>query len=294
MVNVKKKPGRRIAGNKKMDKKIKKVLFIINPISGINRRQGRIGDLIHQQFNNSGIQYEIVNTSHQGHGTTLAKEAVDNEFDMVVATGGDGTINEIGRGLVGSETALGIIPAGSGNGFSRNMKIPLAPRAAIELLRHPRLKEIDVGKINDHYFFNIAGIGIDAEITAKFNSYPIRGPLPYFIVGIREFFRFRPQPVSLHLEEREVKRSPILLCFANLPEYGVNAIIAPKARPDDGLVDICILSPVNMAKALINIPKLFNGKIEDLSEMEIFQTRKAVIHREDNGPIHTDGDLYFE
>ncbi|RMF57796.1 MAG: diacylglycerol kinase family lipid kinase [Calditrichaeota bacterium] len=273
---------------------IRKVLFIVNPIFRINRNPDRIIEWIRESWSKEEKKYEIVKTAHRGHGTELAKQAVKDGYDMVVAVGGDGTINEIAQGLIDTNTVLGIIPAGSGNGFARNMRIPLNHKKAIKLLQSPSIRQIDVGRINGHYFFNIAGFGLDANISTLFEHSSMRGPIPYFLIAFREFFTYTPQEVEIHFDGRELRREPILLCFANLPEYGVNAVIAPNAKPDDGLIDVCILNPISKAKAVLNIHKLFNGSVDELPELEIYQTEKVMIRRPAPGPIHTDGDPHQE
>lgn len=274
---------------------IRKVRFIVNPISGPIRNTNRIIDLVNKIWKGSEIEYEVERTAHRGNGTELAKEAVDSQMDMVVAVGGDGTINEVGTGLVGSNVVLGVIPAGSGNGFARNFNIPLKIRKSIELLKQPGVKRIDVGKINNHYFFNVAGIGLDAEICAHFERFGFRGPLPYFMIGVREFFRYRPEPIELHLNgNMNLDFHPIVLSIANGPQYGNGAIIAPHAKPDDGVLDFCVLSSISILKAIFNMQKLFNGNIDHLSEMKIYQSTNGTIRREREGYIHTDGDHHLE
>jgi YegS/Rv2252/BmrU family lipid kinase len=274
---------------------IRKVRFIVNPISGATRNTERIIELVNKIWEGSEIEYEVRKTAHRGNATELAREAVVRQTDMVVAVGGDGTINEVGRGLIGSDVILGVIPTGSGNGFARNFNIPLKIRKSIELLKRPGVKRIDVGKINDHYFFNVAGIGLDAEICAHFERFGFRGPLPYFMIGIREFFRYRPQPVMLHLNgHTDLHFHPIVLSIANGPQYGNGAIIAPHAKPDDGVLDFCVLSSISILKALVNTQKLFNGNIDQLSEMKIYQSATGTIQREKEGYIHTDGDHHLE
>lgn len=274
---------------------IEKVRFIINPISGAIRKPDKIIELIHKIWENASIKYEVKKTAYRGNATELANEAVDNGIDMVVAVGGDGTINEVGRGLIGSHTKLGIIPAGSGNGFARNFNIPLNIRKSIELLIKPKFTTIDVGKINNHYFFNVAGIGLDAEISAHFEQFGFRGPLPYFMVGFREFFRYRPEPIILKLNnQKELNFHPIVLSIANAPQYGNGAIIAPHAKPDDGVLDFCILSSLSAVRAILNMQKLFNGTIDQLDEMQIYQSPAGEILRENGGYIHTDGDHHLE
>ena len=275
--------------------KLKKVIFIVNPISGALRNPEKIIELIHKIWKDSKIKFEIKITAHPGNATELAKEATGNQIDMVVAVGGDGTINEVGRGLVGSNVILGVIPAGSGNGFARNFDIPLNIRKSIELLKQPNLKKIDVGKINDHYFLNVAGIGLDAEISAHFEKFGFRGPLPYFMVGFREFFRYRPESIVLNLNShKNLHFNPIVLSIANAPQYGNGAIIAPGAIPDDGELDFCVLSSISIGKAIFNVQKLFNGTIDQLEEMRIYKSSAGEILREKKGYIHTDGNFHME
>jgi diacylglycerol kinase (ATP) len=274
---------------------LRKVIFIVNPISGALRNPEKIIELIHKIWKGSKIKFEIKITAHQGNATELAKEATGNQIDMVVAVGGDGTINEVGRGLVGSDVILGVIPAGSGNGFARNFNIPLNIRKSIELLKQPNLKKIDVGKINNHYFLNVAGIGLDAEISAHFERFGFRGPLPYFMVGFREFFRYRPESIVLNLNShKNLHFNPIVLSIANAPQYGNGAIIAPGAIPDDGELDFCVLSSISIGKAIFNVQKLFNGTIDQLEEMSIYKSSTGEILREKKGYIHTDGNFHME
>jgi len=278
-----------------MKKELNDVIFIINPISGPIKRPDKLISLINDFWKNSGVKYCIKKTDHRGHAIELAKEAVVKKVDMVVAVGGDGTINEIGRGLVGSDTALGVIPTGSGNGFARNFGIPLQIKSATKSVINPCFRKIDVGKINGHHFLNVAGIGLDAEISAHFDRFGFRGPLPYFIVGLQQFFKYKPETMTLALNNNhKIECQPMLLSIANAPQFGNGAIIAPNAIPDDGLLDICILSRVSSIKAISNIKKLFDGTIDQVDEMKIFQSPGVLINRKREGYIHTDGDPHFE
>jgi YegS/Rv2252/BmrU family lipid kinase len=276
------------------DISINNAWFIVNPISGALRNPEKIIAHIQQILKDTKIKYEIKKTTHIGNATDLAQEAVSKRIDMVVAVGGDGTINEVGRGLVNSDIIMGVVPAGSGNGFARNFNIPLNIRKSIELLKNPGLKKIDVGKINNHYFFNVAGIGLDAEISAHFERFGFRGPLPYFMVGFREFFRYHPESIVLNLKNEKLSFNPIVLSIANAPQYGNGAIIAPHAKPDDGVLDFCVMSPISILKALFNVQRLFNGTIDQLEEMKIFKSPAGEITREKEGYIHTDGNFHLE
>ncbi len=269
---------------------MKKIRFIINPISGINRNPQKILRWISTIFEDAGEKPDIVFTRQRGHANELAREAVEKEFDIVVAVGGDGTINEIGSALTGTPVAMGIIPAGSGNGFARNVDIPLDQKEAVRLLLDPEIRIIDVGKINEYFFFNVAGTGLDAEVSQNFEEFGVRGPLPYFLVGTRSYFQFHPEPLKIETDHEILEVTPLIVSIANGAQYGNGAIIAPNAKPDDGLLDVCILDSIPIWKAVPNIYRLFNGTIDQIEEFRVFQTRKLVIHRSGAGTIHTDGD----
>lgn len=280
--------------NKMLNSTVKHIRFIVNPISGVNRNPQKILKWVYEIFEGNSLKVDHVFTEGPGDGTRLAGAAVEEKVDLVVAVGGDGTINEIGRGLVNSRTALGVVPAGSGNGFARNFKIPLEQRQAIEMLKDPVIQKIDVGKINQHYFFNVAGAGLDAEIGHRFEHFGMRGPIPYFITGTKAFFEYRPQPLKIRYLDEVVKTSPMILSIANLPQYGNGAIIAPEARADDGLLDLVLLEKLPLTRVLPNLYRLFNGTINRVKGYHDIQIKKAVIERPAEGYIHTDGNPHLE
>ncbi|NOX38840.1 MAG: diacylglycerol kinase family lipid kinase [Calditrichaeota bacterium] len=270
------------------------ILFVVNPVSGINRKPEKLIAWIHEIFSKASVDYQIQKTRYQGHGVKLAREGARQGARIVVAVGGDGTINEVARGLLNTDTALGVVPAGSGNGFARNFHIPLNQKKAIEGLLQVDYRWIDVGRINSHFFVNVAGMGLDAVISANFERFGMRGPLPYFIVGVREYFRYRPRPVELFFDGRRCERHPLLLSVANAPQYGNGAVIAPQAIPDDGFLDLCILSPLPLWRTVINLHRLFTGTIHEVDAMEIYRVKSVVVERADPGYIHTDGDPHLE
>jgi YegS/Rv2252/BmrU family lipid kinase len=268
----------------------RKIKFIINPKSGFNRNPRRILRWIDAIIKPTGTPFEIVYTKKPGDGTILAKEAVEQKFDIVAVVGGDGTINEAGRGLFHSKVILAVIPAGSGNGFARNFKIPLRQYQAIKLLLNPRIIPIDIGKLNDHYFFNVAGFGLDAHVSENFEKFGMRGPLPYFLIGIRAFFHFHPEKVLIKFDQREIETIPLVVNIANAPEYGNGAIISPRAKPDDGLLDLTILEKMPLWKAVLNLFRLFNGTIDQVSDFHSYRVTSVDITRSSPGPIETDGN----
>lgn len=270
------------------------VRFIINPISGINRNPRKIVKWIHEVFQSSQIEYEIVYTRKAGDGISLAKEAIERKFSLVAVVGGDGTINEVGRGLCHSDVALGVIPAGSGNGFARNFKIPLDQLKAIQMLLSPKIISIDAGRINDHLFFNVAGFGLDSFISQNFEEFGVRGPLPYFLMGTKAFLMYRAEPVKLTIDEKQIELTPLVVSIANAPEYGNGAIIAPSARPDDGLLDLSILEYLPMWKVVPNVYRLFNGTIDKMKNFRSFKIKHLKIERTSDGIIQTDGNPHME
>ncbi|NCP32905.1 MAG: hypothetical protein COY42_04055 [Armatimonadetes bacterium CG_4_10_14_0_8_um_filter_66_14] len=269
------------------------VCFIVNPKSGAKRGRERLVDRICRIWRDAGREPEVLLTARRGHGGELAKEAAASGMPLVVAVGGDGTINEVASGLVGTRTALGIVPAGSGNGFARNFGIPLEQETAIRSLLDPVTKPVDVGTVNGRHFFCGMGIGLDAAVAAGFDRFGVRGRLPYFVVGVREFLRYRPQPVEVRLDSEVLRGSPLLLYFANTPQYGSGAVIAPRAQPDDGALDVCWLSPVSTLSALCNVRRLFDGTIDAWEAMTVKRARRATIYRAEAGYFHLDGDPYW-
>jgi diacylglycerol kinase (ATP) len=270
------------------------IRFIVNPKSGVNRNPRRIVRWIRKICHENKIEHELVFTGNPGHATDLAYEAVEKGFDIVAVVGGDGTMNEVGRGLVNSKVAMAVIPSGSGNGFARNFKIPLQQYNSIKMLISPRIITIDTGRINKHPFFNVAGFGLDANISQNFEEFGIRGPLPYFLVGTRSFLNFQPQSVVMTFDNEKLEISPLVVTIANAPEYGNGAIIAPVACPDDGMLDITVLDYMPVWKAAANLYRLFNGTIDQIEEFHSYRVKSMMIERPAPGPIQTDGNPHQE
>jgi len=270
--------------------------LVLNPVAGKKRASKKIVNLLRKELGGSSWDFDIVLTEQRGHGYYLAKEAEAEGYELVVAIGGDGTVKEVASGLVHTGVALGIIPTGSGNGLARDLHIPLNLKGACRALLSGRKREVDTGVINGRYFFSTAGLGFDARIGLLYNkrSKGRRGVLPYFYIGVKEFFLFRPEPLQVQIEDLHLKVSPLLITIANCRQYGGGAQIAPRAKIDDGLLDLCILNNMSLPWALLNLPKLFTGKIDSIPQMDYHQIGQAEIIREKPGPIHLDGDPFIE
>lgn len=265
------------------------ILFIINPISGIGK-QKNIEELIRDNIDASSYEYQVKFTKGPGHGTELAKEAVTSGVDVVVAIGGDGTVNEIGQALVGSSTALGIIPTGSGNGLARHLKIPFQFKKAIEVINHCKIRKIDTATINDQVFLSIAGVGYDAFVAKKFADAPKRGFFTYFRIVSNEYSQYRPRKYILEVDGRIIKRRALSITFANSNQFGNNTSIDPNAKLDDGLIDVCVVRRVPLWLVPLYVPALFFKTFHKTQYMEIIRAKKAVVTRKKGKTIHLDGD----
>jgi len=271
----------------------KKVLFIRNPKSGIVRTQKLIRRTVERTFANTDFEYEFIETQYRGHAHELAKEAAAKGYDIVVAIGGDGTTNEVGSALLNTNTALGIIPLGSGNGLARGLDIPLSPFRAAKTLINGKIKTIDAGKIEDRIFFLVAGFGFDAVIGTAFNEQNIRGMIPYFTIAFREYFSYKPEVFVLKFDGKQVAVPALFVTIANFRGWGGGAMISPEAKYDDGLLDICTIHRSHWLYILFNFYKLFTGGIVKLRRYSHYQAKSVEIIRERPGPFQHDGESAY-
>ncbi len=275
---------------KRQTVKQRKIRLIRNPKSGILRTHKLIRKAVERSFSGE-FDFEFIETEYQGHARELAREAAEQGYDIVVAIGGDGTTNEIGSALLHTDTALGIIPLGSGNGLARGLHIPLAPARAVKVLKTGKIKTIDAGLVEDRIFFIVTGMGFDAQIGKTFNEQNIRGLLPYFTIGFREYATFKPEVYILKFDDRQVAVSALFVTIANLKGWGGGAIISPEAEYDDGLLDICVIHRVSWWYAIANLYKLFTGGVVKLRKYSRYQAKSVEIIRERPGPFHYDGEV---
>lgn len=273
-----------------MGEKPKKViLYIINPISGIGK-QKNIEELIHENTDTSVFDYKVKFTKGPGDGSFLAKEAVEEGVDVVVAIGGDGTVNEIGQMLVGTSTALGIIPTGSGNGLARHLKIPFRFEKAIGVINRCKIKKIDTATINDQIFLSIAGVGYDAFVAKKFAAAPKRGFFTYFRIVSNEYSQYLPKKYVLEIDGKIIRRKALSITFANSSQFGNNASIDPHAKVDDGLIDVCIVRRIPLMLVPLYVPMLFTKTFHKTQYIEIIRAKTATVTRKKGKSIQLDGD----
>ena len=268
----------------------KKVKLIYNPRAGILRNEQVLRRLIDRFWKKATFDYEFENVKYQDHALEIASTAERDGFDAVIAVGGDGTVNAAARGLLHTNIPLGIIPVGSGNGLARGLDIPINIRRACQIILDGETRTIDAGRIRDRYFFVVTGIGFDAVVGKLFDDQNLRGPLPYFYFGFREFLTYSPETFTLKFKDQQVTLPALLVTVANTKQWGVEAIIAPYAEVDDGLLDVCVLHKINLAQALFHLPKLFTGTIDRIRHYELYRTDELEIIREKPGYFHVDGE----
>jgi diacylglycerol kinase (ATP) len=266
----------------------KKILFIINPVSGIGRQKS-IQGLILNDMDTQQWQTDIVFTTHKGHAFELSARAA-GLYNIVVAVGGDGTVNEVGRGLIGCKTALGIIPTGSGNGLARHLEIPFKINRALKALNNPIIKPIDVIKINDYYSLNVAGIGFDAFISHKFATKKNRGPLAYMQLITKEFTNYKSARYQVTIGQKTQEWDAFLISFANSTQYGNNFHIAPQARIDDGLIDVCLIRDFPKVTAPALLISMLDQSIDKNKYDVIIKASEVIIEHEDDLRGHVDGE----
>ena len=265
----------------------------MNPISGTSNKAG-IPELIAKTLDTSLFDYEIKYTEHAGHAFELATEAKEEGADIVAAIGGDGTVNEVARAIVHSETALGIVPCGSGNGLARHLLLPMQLKKSIELINHCQIHELDYGIINGHPFFCTCGMGFDAFVSMKFAEAGKRGPITYAENILKEGLKYKPETYEIEDESGTMRYKAFLISCANASQYGNNAYIAPQASMSDGLMDVIIMEPFDVIEAPQISIDMFNKTLDKNSKIKTFKTKKLHIHRNEPGLIHYDGDPIME
>ena len=267
----------------------KKITFIMNPISGTVKKSG-VARAIIDTIDHALYDYEIAETHYSGHAYEIACAARDNGHAAAVAVGGDGTVNEVGRAIVGSATALGIVPCGSGNGLARHLMLPMEPRRAVSVINRMAVHDLDYGLINSHPFFCTCGMGFDAFISMKFAEAGRRGPVTYLENILREGARYKPETYEISDETGTSQRRAFLISCANASQYGNNAYIAPQASMSDGLLDVTIMEPFDIMEAPQLSIDMFNKTLDKNPNIHTFKTRSIHVHREAPGLIHYDGD----
>lgn len=260
-------------------------LLIINPHSGTRSKSG-----LEQEARDAIPGVEVVYTQRAGHATELARQAADDGYDRVIAAGGDGTVNETARGLLGTPAAMGIVPLGSGNGLARHLRIPMDTRRALRVAAEARSLTVDTAEVEGRPFFCTMGIGFDAAVSAEFAAASRRGLLTYTRIAMARFAAYRPEPCLISVDGMSLECQPFILAICNASQYGNNAYIAPGATMRDGLLDITIVRPGHLPLLAAAGVRLFTHSLEGSSLVHTLRGRTVTVRRPAPGPAHLDGE----
>lgn len=266
-----------------------KATFIVNPISGRSSKESIVG-AIAGSVDMDRYEVTIRFTAAPGHATTLASEAVQSGQQLIVAVGGDGTVNEVARALVGTDAVLGIIPCGSGNGLARHLHIPMNPRKAIEILNQGQIRKIDTLTVNGTPCFCTAGVGYDAFVSEEYAKEPTRGLVTYVRKAVENWFDYTPEQYLIETEEGMFSRTALAITCANANQWGNGFHVAPKASLTDGLIDVTIIHPIKPLNALPMPVQILGYSFDKNPGVETFKTSGLTIRRATPAPLHIDGE----
>lgn len=267
----------------------RKVVFVFNPISG-SHRLIPILPVIKNHINRDLYDFEIVSTQYKGHAKELARSYADKGYDAVFAVGGDGTVNEVGCGLIGTDTSLGIIPCGSGNGLARHLGISTDPFLAVKWLNKSKFTRMDYGLINEHPFFCTCGVGFDAQISMRFANSSRRGIVTYMENILKEILSYRHESYQLSIDRSGYKAEAFIVTAANAAQWGNNAFIAPLASLQDGKLDIAVVPPFAPIDVPLLAMQLFTKQLDKNNHIQSYRCSELTISRKQEGVAHFDGD----
>lgn len=258
------------------------MLFIVNPISGWYRK-----NLIISHLQKKG--YKIVLTEYGGHAEKIAREATEK---VVVAVGGDGTVNEVARGIVGTDKVLGIIPCGSGDGLALHLGISRYYRVALKAIEKGKTRAIDSATINGKPFFSVCGVGFDAVVSEKFAKSGKRGLISYIEHGLKTWKEYEPEKYLIDIDGDTWENDAALITVGNSSQWGNNAKIAPRADIDDGLLDVTIVDMFGAEDIPALSYLLMTGRLDKNQKVHCYRGKKITVTRKVSGPAHADGDWF--
>lgn len=269
-----------------------KIKLIINPASG-GKKAEKLIPAINEILRRSRLDFDIGITRNPGEATYLAREASKNNFQIIVAAGGDGTVNEVVNGIIGSNSLLGVIPLGLGNDFAKGIGIPSKLKEACLVFSDGITRDIDVGRVNNRYFVNGLGIGFDAWVA--WESQRIRKFLPskwiYLFAAIKIMFKYQPIPVKIDFAKTSLEKRVLLIAVGNGKSCGGGFLLTPEAEFDDGLIDACIIDGIDRAKLIIHLPKALKGTHTRLPYVTAFKTNRLTINSPNLLLAHVDGEI---
>lgn len=274
-----------------MEEAKKKIVFIVNPRAGITPKSKVVIELLAGNiFPSSRFVPEVIFTERIGHATEIAAKSVADKTDIIVASGGDGTVNEVACALVNTNIPMGILPAGSGNGLARCLGISMSYPLALRTIIRGNTKLMDVATVNNMLFTSIAGIGFDAFVAQKFSESLIRGMISYMQITLNEFGSYKPQTYNLTIDGVQMEKQALMIVVANSDQFGFNTRIAPMAKVDDGFLDICIVKKMPATQLMTVGYHLMRGTLHQTGYFEYFRGQDIKINNVTDPLMNIDGE----
>ncbi|MBC8046258.1 MAG: diacylglycerol kinase family lipid kinase [Fimbriimonadaceae bacterium] len=267
----------------------KRILFIINPVAGVKRKD-KIPRYINKYLDHNKFTYEVIYTESRGHATKIAKDNAKNNIDVVCVAGGDGSVNEAATGLIGSNTALAIIPSGSGNGLARHLGYSINIRSTLQIINEYHIKRIDVCKVNDHFFFSLIGIGFDAYAAKVFSKEETRGFLTYAWASIKSIASYQPFEYKMKINNETIDGTAFMINVCNSNQFGYNVKVAPYADIQDGIMDIVIIKKLPKIQIPILVLQLFMRTHLFSMYVKYIKTEKLSIESPAHAYLQIDGE----
>jgi diacylglycerol kinase (ATP) len=270
---------------------MKQVLVLINPKSGVGGPYRYIS-AIEKSWDTPehDVSFQFSQSAEDGAGK--ARRAIEHGTNTILVVGGDGMVNTIGSELVGTQVRLGVIPAGSGNGFARHFQIPLAPDDAAKALLNGRTQRIDVVKANDRLFFVTCSMAWDGALVESFEKYPFRGIVPYVLAGAQQLLEYKAQPSQTNIDGKQILfKHPLIFTVANLSQFGSDVLVAPDAKADSGNLEHVAIEKKDLPLVLSQIHRLIEKTFHHHPLVTNCHFKKMNVHRENPSPIQIDGEL---
>ena len=270
-------------------KKRNHIVAIINPVSGTGSKD-KIPRLIDTVVDHEKNDVSIIMTEYPGHASEIAAQAVNDGIDVVVAIGGDGTVNEVGSSLVGTDTTMAIVPCGSGNGLARHLRISMNASRALQVLNNGVTGSFDCCTVNGKPFFCTCGMGFDAAVSYKFSNDGTRGFITYIKTTLTEFFKYKAQDYIIDIDGVQMEERAFVIACCNAAQYGNNAYIAPRATMQDGLIDVTVMHGFSLAESPLIGARLFFRSLDKDRHVSIYRGKRVIIERKNEDIMHIDGD----
>lgn len=289
---IKASHGTNFSAGRKVNHHMEKVLVLINPKSGVGgpyRYITAVQEVWDDPWHD--VYYQFSQSAEDG--VAKVQRAIDFGINTILVVGGDGMVNTIGSELVGTDVRLGVLPAGSGNGFARHFEIPLQPAPAAKALLNGKTAKIDVGKVNGRLFFVTCSMAWDAALVETFEKYPFRGIVPYVLAGAQQLLEYRAQPfhVTIDGEEIELKR-PLIFTVANLSQFGSDVLVAPDAKADSGDLELVAIETKDAPLVLAQVHRFIEKTFHQHHLVTNRHFKEMTVRRKNNTPIQVDGELF--